>query len=257
MAKKTARANKSKRKVASVPAATKTKPKTAEKSQNRKAAQGVAPVDPPVARAKQTPPAPKSAPSTLSAVARNLPAEAALSFLRDTKGLVSWSLRDLSQTLNISREESEHVVALLQLQGYVQPEAHKAGEWMTTPSGETVSGAKAPRFDRATVEATFASLKQRIEESNKDRSAKFEITRAVAFGDFLAKDRARVQAADVGVELVRKDRQRTPDEIAVAHSAVEAREERTFVRQLRGRSSLINLKMYADWMGKRTHQKLF
>jgi hypothetical protein len=186
-----------------------------------------------------------------------IPVDAAFSFLRDTKGLVSWSLRDLSHTLNISREEAERVVALLQIQGYVQPETHKSGEWMTTPSGETVAGAKTPRFDRETVEAALTSLKQRIEDTNNDRAAAFRITRAVAFGDFLAKDRARVQTAEIGIELARRDLKQSSDEIATPHSAAEAREEQGFLRQLRGRSALINLRNYSEWMGIRTHRKLF
>jgi len=123
--------------------------------------------------------------------------------------------------------------------------------------GRNCSWCETAGFDRATVEGAIASLKQRIEETNRDPAAKFEIKRAVAFGDFLAKESARAQAADVGVELVRKGGERAADEIAVAHSAVGAREEQNFLRQLRGRSALINLKMYADWMGKRSHQKLF
>jgi hypothetical protein len=203
-------------------------------------------------------PAKSSAPaSALRSTSRaTIPAEAALSFLRDTKGALSWSLRELSQTLGISREEAERVVALLQMQGYVQPESHKAGEWITTPSGETVAGAKMPRFDRETVEAALTSLLQRIDDVNKDRAAKFQIIRAVAFGDFLAKDRARVQAAEVGIKLAHKGREQSSDEIRILHSAAEAREEQTFLRELRGRSALINLRNYAEWMGTRTHQKL-
>jgi hypothetical protein len=185
-----------------------------------------------------------------------LPAEAALSFLRDTKGAVSWSLRDLSQTLNISREEAERVVTLLQLQGYVRAEAHEAGQWMTTPSGETVSSAKPPRFDQKSVEGALVALQHRIEEVNKDHAAKFRISRAVAFGDFLVKERARVQAADVGIELIRKDREPGADEIAAVHSAADAREEQGFLRELRGRSALTNLKPYSQWMGNRTHRKI-
>ena len=211
----------------------------------------------PEVKAEPRVPAKSSAPTQQSTPRATLPAEAALSFLRDTKGSVSWALRDLSQTLNISRGEADRVVALLQIQGYVQPEAHKSGEWITTPAGETVSGAKQPRFDRATVEVALTSLKQRIEATNNDRAAKFEIARAVAFGDFLVKDRARVQAADVGIELTRKDRQQDSNEIVTPHSAVEAREEQEFLRQLRGRSALINLKNYSEWMGTRTSQKLF
>jgi hypothetical protein len=206
---------------------------------------------------KNTPPPKSSLPARSPAVRLNLPAEAALSFLRDTKGSLSWSVRDLSHTLNISREEAERVVTLLQLQGYVQAESHRTREWLTTPSGETVSGAKTPRFERETVEAALTSLEQRIQDTNQDRAAKFQITRAVAFGDFLAKDRTRVQTAEVGIELARKDKKRNSEEIAAPHSAAEAREEQFFLRQLRGRSALITLKPYSEWMGTRTHQKLF
>jgi hypothetical protein len=167
---------------------------------------------PPVEAATNAPPTKSSSHARSSAMRMSMPAEAALSFLRGTKGSLNWSLRDLSQTLNISREEAERIVALLQIQGYVQPESHKSGEWITTPSGETVSGAKPPRFDRETVEAALTSLRERVQEMNKDRAAKFQVTRAVAFGDFLAKDRIRVQAADIGIELARKDQERKKPE---------------------------------------------
>jgi len=227
---------------------------------NREATRVTASPAPPAPPAKSVQgPAKSSAPAPAwkSTPRAMIPAEAALSFLRDTKGSLSWSLRELSQTLGISREEAGRVVALLQMQGYVQPESHKAGEWITTPSGETVAGAKMPRFDRETVETALTSLEQRIEDVNKDRAAKFQIIRAVAFGDFLAKDRSRVQAAEVGIKLARKGREQSSGEINILHSAVEAREEQSFLRELRGRSALINLRNYSEWMGTRTHQKLF
>jgi hypothetical protein len=224
---------------------------------NRDVPKKKAPPALPVEARKYTPPPKSSSPVRSPAVRLNVPAEAALSFLRDTKGSLSWSLRDLSHTLNISREEAERVVALLQMQGYIQADSRKAGEWMTTPSGETVSGAKTPRFDRETVEAALTSLKQRILDTNQDRAAKFRITRTVAFGDFLAKDRTRVQTAEVSIELARQDKKPNSEEVAAPHSAAEAREEQFFLRQLRGRSALINLKPYSEWMGRRTHQKLF
>ncbi len=252
MAKKQAASKSSKRKIASA-----AKQKTAADVKG----------DATPTKASAAAPSPKSTPiftesvapaSTLKSTQRvTLPAEAALSFLRDTKGALSWSLRDLSQTLDISREEAERVAALLQIQGYVQPESHKAGEWITTPSGETVAGAKMPRFDRETVEAALTSLKQRIADTNSDRAATFRIIRAIAFGDFLAKDRARVQAVEVGIELASKERSRSSEEIVTPHSAVEAREKENFLRQLRGRSPLIHLRNYSEWMEKRTHQKLF
>src|SRR5271163_3659107 len=147
----------------------------------------------PSAPSKETAPARPPAP-------RSIPAEAALSFLKDTKGAVTWTVLELSNTLKINRADADRVIALLQAQGYVQA-ARGKGEWMTTPSGETVSGAKTPRFDRESVERALGSLRGRIKEANGDPKGTFKISGAVAFGDFMVKERARVQAADVGIQL--------------------------------------------------------
>jgi hypothetical protein len=180
----------------------------------------------------------------------SLPAEAALSFLRDTKGTVTWSNRDLADTLKITRADADRVVALLQAQGYVQP-GHANGEWVTTPSGETVSGAKTPRFDRLSVKEALTALQGRIKQSNTNPKTPFEIADAVAFGDFLLTGRVRVQAADVGIRLVRREARDSS-----VQSASDAREERAFLRQLRGRTALLTLGPYADWMKQRTHLDL-
>jgi hypothetical protein len=72
-----------------------------------------------------------------------IPAETALSFLKDTKGMLTWSLRDLADTLKISRRDAEEVIALLAAQGNVKS-ASERDEWMTTSAGESVSRAKPP-----------------------------------------------------------------------------------------------------------------
>ncbi len=195
----------------------------------------VSPKEPAVARR----PAPQS-----------IPAEAALSFLKDTKGAVTWTVLELANTLKINRTEADRVIALLQAQGYVQA-AHANGEWITTPSGETVSGAKPPRFDRESVERALGSLRERIKEANKDAKSGFKISGAVAFGDFLVKDRARVQAADVGIQLARRG-----EHASDLQSASDAREERAFLRQLRGRAALLAMRPYADWMKNRSNLNL-
>jgi hypothetical protein len=176
-------------------------------------------------------------------------AETALSFLRDTKGVVTWRVRDLADTLKISSRDAAHVVELLSAQGYVQRASDN--EWMTTPAGESVSGAKPPRFARESVEQAVGSLKERIKQVNKDAKAAFRITDAVAFGDFLLKDRVRVQAADVGIGLSRRD-----NEGGGPRSASDAREERDFLRQLRGRTALLTLRPYWKWMSKRSNLDL-
>ena len=186
----------------------------------------------------------------LPSASSSVPAEAALSFLKDTKGTLTWSPRDLADALKISRRDAEQVIPFLEAQGYVL-RAKTKGEWMTTPAGESVSGAKAPRFTRASVEQAVAALKDRIESANEDRKSPFRITDAVAFGDVLLKDRPRVQAAEVGIGLVKRG-----EPAAKLHSANDAKAERAFLRQLRGRTALLNVKPYQPWMRKRSHLEL-
>ena len=186
----------------------------------------------------------------------SLPAEAALSFLKDTKGTLTWSPRDLADALRINRREAEQALAFLQAQGYVQParqkgSAHSAGQWITTPAGETVSGAKPPRFTRASVDQALAALKNRIKQSNKDPRIPYRITDAVAFGDFLLPDRARVQSPDVGIGLVRRGASSSEP-----RSASDAQAERKFLRDLRANSALVTLRPYAGWMRHRSHRNL-
>jgi hypothetical protein len=201
----------------------------------------------------------KTRPQPLPAVS----AEAALSFLKDTKGALEWSSRDLAKTLNIDRRQAEQVLAFLQAQGYVQP-ARRSGsaarnepQWLTTPAGETVSGAKPPRFARESVQQALAALKDRIQHNNTDRQAPFRIADAVAFGDFLLPDRARVQSADVGIRLNRRDDSKQKNISAVEpRSASDAKAERNFLRELRAKSTHLTFRLYADWMRQRTHQDL-
>jgi DNA-binding transcriptional MocR family regulator len=180
----------------------------------------------------------------------SIPAEAALSFLKDTKGATTWSIRELTDVLKISRRDAEQVIALLAAQGYVQ-NASGTDDWMTTPSGESVSGAKPPRYTSESVEQAVESLKERIKQINQDLKAVFRITDAIAFGDFLLKDRTRVQAADVAVGLTPRG-----EAGGEAGSVPVARAQRQFLRQLRGRTALLHVRPYADWMSKRSHRNL-
>lgn len=189
-------------------------------------------------------------PSTSGPTQPSIPAEAALSFLKDTKGAVTWSVRDLADTLKINRIQAEQVIALLQAQGYVQPARGSAG-WVTSSSGETVSGAVQPRFTRESVEEAIAFLKGRIKEVNGDRKSAFKVTDAVAFGDFLRKDRTRMQAANVGIGLSQRDGE--PNDL---RSAPDARAQRAIFRKLRGKTALLHIRPYVGWMSKRSHHDL-
>jgi DNA-binding transcriptional regulator YhcF (GntR family) len=177
-----------------------------------------------------------------------LPAAALLSFLKETRGEANWSSRDLGKSLKISPAAAKQALAILEMQGYVKPTGKD--QWMTTPQGETVSGSKFPRYSRATVERSLASFADHLKRVNQDSSAEYKIADAVAFGDFLS-GRSRVQAADIGIKLEPRN--------AVAyhpHFASEQSRQEAFLKQLRGRTPLVNLVPYAEWMRARTHRRL-
>jgi hypothetical protein len=174
-------------------------------------------------------------------------AAAAFSFLKETKGIIAWSLKDLSKSLNISASDAKHVAAALEMQGYIKP--HEGDQWITTLAGETVSGAKSPRYTPESIEEALTALRNRIKLVNQDPKSLFKITDAVAFGDFLS-NQARVQAADVGIRPVRKKSG------FAEHSKKEQVAQQQFLKHLRTRSPMLNLKPYEEWMTLRNHRRL-
>src|SRR5579862_7776143 len=209
---------------------------------------------------KSAPPPPKKIPQPPVAV------DALLSFLKETKGLLSWSTADLADTLKLTRAQAAEVLALLRAQGYVQAESGKSDQWLTTTSGETVSGSKLPRFNPEKVRQALASLQQAIEENNKNKNSEYKITRAVAFGDFLrqaASNVGKVQAADVGIEFTprstpKSSASRAPNSATPTppKTPEQAASERAFLHSLRAKSTLLNLHPYAPWMSSRSHLNL-
>ena len=185
----------------------------------------------------------------------SLPAAALLSFLKGTRGATTWTVRDLTKTLKLSPAEAKQAIAILEMQGYIKPTGSKR-EWITTPAGEIVAGSKAPRYSRATVEKSLSAFADHLSRVNQDSRAPYKIAEAVGFGDFL-NDRVRVQAADIGIRL-------TPRSLAAelpqgaARPAQKGEQERqgSFLKQLRGRTPLLNILPYAEWMSVRTHRNL-
>lgn len=66
----------------------------------------------------------------------SIPVAEAFSFLQETKGLSSWTVRDMAKSLKISLADAKQVVSILELQGYVR--AHGTTEIVTTVAGEGV-----------------------------------------------------------------------------------------------------------------------
>lgn len=176
-----------------------------------------------------------------------LAASAALSFLKETKGALTWTTQDFARGVGIKMADAATALAVLQMQGYIKSGQDK-NEWMTTLDGDAVSGATSGRFSVDTVEQALADLRERIRSVNKDARSKFRITSAVAFGDFLS-DRVRVQAADVGIELEVRTPARTRTKISKA-------QERECFKVLRGRKQMIHLVPFESWMHGRRNQRL-
>ena len=175
----------------------------------------------------------------------DIPLDALLSFLKDTRGAVDWSVKELREWLKLDARQAEQLLAILEMQGYV---AREGDRWLTTAAGESISKSKKPQFSFASVTDALNTLKDRIEVLNRDKRAEFKITKAVAFGDFLA-ERGQVQAADVGVEVSR----RRP----LSGSSEEADEKRrAFMNDLRRKSRLFTLQTYRPWMSQRPHRNL-
>jgi hypothetical protein len=194
-------------------------------------------------------PKPKEGTSKAAAEAhaiRSMPAAEALSFLRDTRGVSTWTARDMSESLKIGLIDAKHVIAILELQGYVKRATND--EWMTTLSGEEVSGSRIPRYTRQRIERALEELRIRIAGINRDPKAGYKIEEAVAFGDFLS-ERPRVQSAEVGVRLLRRG------DGADSNSAEERKTQQTFLRRLQGRGGLLHVRPFEEWMSARTHRK--
>jgi len=179
---------------------------------------------------------------------RTLPPAALFSFLKETRGITKWSGRDFAKALNLKTADAKEALAILEIQGYIK--ATRTREWITTPAGESVSGSKTPRYSRESVEESLASFTDHLKRVNQDSSAEYKVAQAVAFGDFLS-GRARVQAADVGIRLEPRNYEGHHE-----HFASEQRRQEEFLKQLRGRTPLLNLHPYADWMSARTHRKV-
>ncbi|HTU35203.1 MAG TPA: hypothetical protein VMF66_15475 [Candidatus Acidoferrum sp.] len=177
-----------------------------------------------------------------------MPAAEAFSFLRETRGLATWTVRDMAKSLRITVADAEHVAAILQLQGYVKPAG--TNEWMTTLSGEDVSKSKPPRFTPERVEQVIAELRQHIGANKHDSRSRYQITKAVAFGEFLS-DRPRVQAVEVGIELSPKNSRG-----ADGNSAEEHKAQKAFLKSLAPKGGILQVSFYQKWMSDRTHLDL-
>ncbi len=139
----------------------------------------------------------RALPSTETAISKStaqLPAAELLSFLKQTRGVGTWTEKDLAKALKIGLADAKEAIAVLQLQGYIEPAGH-TGKWRITEEGELVADAKSPRFTRGSVEVALAGLATNQAVSD-DPNAPYRISEAVAFGDFLGDAAGMKQASE-------------------------------------------------------------
>jgi hypothetical protein len=179
---------------------------------------------------------------------KSLPAAELLSFLKQTRRVQTWTEKDLAKALKIGLSQAKEAIAVLQLQGYIEPVGTTA-KWRITEQGDLVAGAKPPRFTRQSVEQALNERGVRIQRVNEDPAADYTITDAVAFGDFLG-DAARVQAAEVGIRLTPKRNEQ------LTASAKEHTSELAFLKRLRGKTALLKIVPFENWMRTRSHRDL-
>lgn len=196
--------------------------------------------------AKPTSPSSKK-PRARNASMPDVAAAAALNFLKQTKGALTWTTQDFARGVGINLAVAGAALAVLQMQGYIKQGEHQ-DQWMTTVDGDAVSGGTSPRFSAAAVRQALDDLRARIKAVNKDTKAEFKVASAVAFGDFLG-DEPRVQAADVGIELVSRDPSKT-------RKAKPKARELAFLRALRSGKQLVRLVRFEPWMKERAHLRL-
>ena len=173
----------------------------------------------------------------------SIPIAAVFSFLKDMRGRLRWSEQDLIATLKVTRTDASKILMLLQMQGYVQKT--ESGEWLTTASGESVSGSKSPRFKPANIEQALSALSARLTDINGEAHSRFKISKAIAFGDFLC-GQAKCQAADIGIELRRR----------VPGKGRDKTEERDFLKQIAAKNRLLHLQPHEEWMSQRSHRRV-
>lgn len=166
--------------------------------------------------------------------------EAVLSFLKDTRGVISWTAGDMAKALGVTLAQANDALPILEMQGYVRRSGKS--DWLTTIAGESLSGSATPRFRKEAVDEALNQLRERIRALNADRKAPVTVTNAVAYGDFLS-ERAQAQAADVGIELKARGRGDAPP-------------DNQPLTALRARSPMLRLRSFESWMAKRTHRKL-
>jgi hypothetical protein len=152
----------------------------------------------------------------------------------------------MARILSIGEAEAKSAVLMLQMAGYAQPSG-SGGRWIVTEQADAVSGAKQPRFTRASVDKAIAGLLDRVRAINADHNAAHKVSRVVVFGDYLS-SRERLQAADVGIQFER------PRE--VREGAAEHETEERILKDLKARSAALNVRLLEPWMVRRTHRVL-
>jgi hypothetical protein len=143
--------------------------------------------------------------------------------------------------------QAKEAIVVLQLQGYIGPTVH-AGKWRISQQGQLVSGAKSPRFSRKSIEDALGGLHDRIKAVNSYPDAVYKIIEAVAFGDFLGC--STCSGSECGNSTGGESADPAMPSVKEHAAALD------FLKQLRGKTALLHIVPYEDWMSSRSRVRL-
>ena len=178
-----------------------------------------------------------------SAPAGSASAPAVVSFLKEFSAAPPWTAKDLAGALNVAESEANAALPMLEAAGYVQRTS--GGRWMTTDQADAVSGAKEPRFTRASVDKAVSGLIDRVRAWNAEQRRGTKVARMIVYGDYLS-ERERVQPAEIAIEF----------EHSGDRGAAEQAVENEAVKGLKARSAMLNTHLLEPWMAGRSHRVL-
>ncbi len=186
---------------------------------------------------------PAETPAHEQAALATASAPAVISFLKEFSAAPPWTAKDIARVLNVPDADAKSAIAMLQAAGYINPAS--GGGWVTTEQADIVSGAKSPRFNRSSVESAISALLDRVRAWNAAHPSGMNVARVIVFGDYLS-DRNRLQAAEIGVEFAHGGER----------GAAEHEAEQQALKELKGRSAMLNVHLLEAWMLARTHRVL-
>jgi len=133
------------------------------------------------------------------------PALEVRAFLRAAAG-DGWGIEFARRRLHLPLEVAREVVAALEREGYIEPDAREPGTWGRTLKGGQLANASAAKaLHRRTAERKLQELLARVDEVNGSDDFLYRVVRVGVFGSYLS-GAERLNDLDIAIQPARKER---------------------------------------------------